>query len=400
MIDDRGNAEAADGSPAVVQKYSRDGQLVGQCSLEFDTYRIGINPLGHGLIAMSEECVLHAYDEHLKLLFETSLIGAPEIKRAMQRLGVEEAGLKYHVRCVALSKDNTRYLFTIVDEVWCVERDGNALWGAKLPIQEGWTRVSSPSGRLGNEERINEALRFMNLSLPVSPDDVKRQYRTLAKKWHPDLNPGDPAATERMQRLTVAAELLTGADLLSFHDMEDVSYVKHEGTSEYQIAGIGSVSVSVRLEGGEKQAADWIYAANFAGLTDRVFVAGYSGRVIVLNENGEALRAYDIGAVPRRIVDTGDYLYFLTDTRLYILMEDKLYAVIDVHDGGDLVVGQTGFGLLENKRFRWFNEDGRYRGSVLTKHPIRRIYATPEGTMVETRQHRAVISGIPNWWKP
>src|SRR5206468_8507106 len=125
---------------------------------------------------------------------------------------------------------------TCIDEVWCIERDGNALWGAKLPIQEGWTRVSSPSGRLGDEKQVNEALRFMSLSLPVSPDDVKQQYRTLAKKWHPDRNPGDPAATERMQRLTAAAELLTGADLLSLHDMEEVSYVKHGGTSEYQIA--------------------------------------------------------------------------------------------------------------------------------------------------------------------
>ena len=300
---------------------------------------------------------------------------------------------------MALSKDNTRYLFTFADEIWCVECNGNALWGAKLPIREGWTRVSSPSGRLGNEEQINEALRFMSLLLPVSPDDVRRQYRSLAKQWHPDLNPGDPAATERMQRLTVAAELLTGADLLSLHDTGEALYVKHVSTSEHRIADIGSVSVSVSLESGEGQAADWIYAANFAGLTDRVFVAGYSGRVIVLDENGEALRAYDIGAVPRRIVDTGHYLYFLTDTRLYILIEDKLYAVIDVHDGGDLIVGQTGFGLLEHKRFRWFDEDGRYRGSVLTKHPIRRVYVTPEGTVVETRQHRAVISGIPDWWK-
>lgn len=390
MIDDLGNAESADGSPAAIQKYSRDGQLVYQRNIEFDIYRIGIDPLGHGLIAMSRECILHAYDDHLKPLFETALIEAPEIKKAMQRLEVEEAELKNHVRCIALSKDNTRYLFTFVDEVWCINRGGNPLWGAKLPIQEKWTRLSTPSGQIGNEAQINEALRLMNLSLPVSPDDVKRKYRTLAKKWHPDLNPRDPAATKRMQSLTAAAELLTGVDLLKLRDMKDIRNAKHLGALECQVAGI------MMVQKGE----DWIYAANFAGLTDRVFVAGYSGRVIVLDDNGEALRAYDIGAVPRRIVDTGDYLYILTDTRLYILMEDKLYALIDVHDECELVVGQTGFCLLENKRFRWFNENGSYVGSVSTKHPIRRVYITPEGTVVETRQHRAVISGIPYWWKP
>jgi hypothetical protein len=377
MIDDLGNAESAEGSPAAIQKYSRDGQLVYQRNLEFDIYRIGINPLGHGFIAMSKECFLHAYDDHLKPLFETALIEAPEIKKAMQRLEVEEAELKNHIRCIAISKDNTRYLFTFVDEVWCITRDGNPLWGAKLPEKEGWTRFYSPSAQIGNEAQISEALQFMNISLPASPDDVKRKYRSLAKEWHPDLNPGDPAATKRMQRLTAAAELLTGVDLLKLRDMEDLRYGKHLSTSECQ-AGIG-VSVSLVLSG--TTAADWIYAANFAGLTHRAFVAGYSGRVIVLDENGEALRAYDIGAVPRRIVDTGDFLYILTDTRLYILMEDKLCALIDVHDEGELVVGQTGFGLLGNKRFRWFN-------------------VTPEGTVVETRQHRAVISGIPYWWKP
>ena len=52
----------------------------------------------------------------------------------------------------------------------------------------------------------------MNLTLPVTPLDVKRRYRELAKQWHPDLNPGNPTAEERMKSLTGAAEILTGID--------------------------------------------------------------------------------------------------------------------------------------------------------------------------------------------
>jgi hypothetical protein len=33
--------------------------------------------------------------------------------------------------------------------------------------------------------------------------------------------------------------------------------------------------------------------------------------------------------------------------------------LVDTFDGGDLIVAQTGFGLLEPKRLRWFREDGR-----------------------------------------
>ena len=108
---------------------------------------------------------------------------------------------------------------------------------------------------------------------------------------------------------------------------------------------------------------------------------------------------YDIGSVPHRIVDTGDYLYLLTGTRLYVLHDDALHALVDTFDGGDLVVAQTAFGLLEKKRLRWFGEDGQYLGGVLSRDPIRRVYATGEGMVVETRQRRALVQGVPTWWE-
>lgn len=149
----------------------------------------------------------------------------------------------------------------------------------------------------------------------------------------------------------------------------------------------------------EKFASDWIYAAGFAASANKVYLAGYSGRVVLVDENGNAKRVYDIGSVPRRIVDTGDYLYLLTDTRLYVLRDDALYALIDTFDSGDFVVAQTGFGLLENKRLRWFSEDGKNLGSVVSKEPIRRVYNSEGGLIVETRQRRAIVKGAPKWWE-
>jgi hypothetical protein len=72
--------------------------------------------------------------------------------------------------------------------------------------------------------------------------------------------------------------------------------------------------------------------------------------------------------------------------------------LIDTFDGGDLIVAQTGFGLLEPKRLRWFREDGRYLGSVVSKDPIRRVYSAGDRTIVETRLRRVVFEGIPPWW--
>ena len=106
-----------------------------------------------------------------------------------------------------------------------------------------------------------------------------------------------------------------------------------------------------------------------------------------------------MGSVPRRIVDTGNYIYLLTDTRLYVLRDDALLTLVDTFDGGDLVVAQTSFGLLEKKSLRWFREDGQYLGGVVSKDPIRRVYSTDTNMIVETRQRRATILGVPTWWK-
>jgi len=62
------------------------------------------------------------------------------------------------------------------------------------------------------------------------------------------------------------------------------------------------------------------------------------------------------GAAPRnrasRHIDTGEHLYILTRSRLFVLRDDSLQAVIDTLDGGDLMVAKTGFGLLEKERLR------------------------------------------------
>ena len=238
----------------------------------------------------------------------------------------------------------------------------------------------------------------MMLSLPITPEAVKRRYRELARQWHPDLNPGDPCATEKMVKLNSAAEVLTGLDATALAPSSNVTFYHEYSRNEFESYGI-KYTVFSGIHIGEIHVCDWIYAASFSSNSDSAYLAGYSGRVVVVDNTGKGVRVYDIGNVPRRIIDTGDYLYILTDTRLYVLRDDVLYAIIDTIDGGDLIVAQTGFGLLEKKRLRWFLEDGAYLGSIVSKDPIRRVYWASGKTVVETRQRRANITGIPGWWE-
>lgn len=49
------------------------------------------------------------------------------------------------------------------------------------------------------------------LGLPqnASAEEVKNAYRKLAKKYHPDLNPGDKVAAEKMKEINVAYDMIT-----------------------------------------------------------------------------------------------------------------------------------------------------------------------------------------------
>jgi DnaJ domain len=235
----------------------------------------------------------------------------------------------------------------------------------------------------------------MNLSLPLRPDQVKRRYRELAMQWHPDHNDGKLQAHEQMTTLNSAAELLTGVDLGAVPRSSETTIVSDPEPPW----DVGGFKVRLSFNFGELFASDWIYAASFAAHSNSVYLASYGGRVVVLDENGEGLRVYDIGSVPQRIIDTGEYVYILTGTRLYVLRTDSLHALIDTLDSGNLVIAKSGFGLLEKKRFRWFNNQGGLLGSILSKDPIRRVYCSSEGMVVETRQRRAAVSGAPAWWE-
>jgi molecular chaperone DnaJ len=49
---------------------------------------------------------------------------------------------------------------------------------------------------------------ILGLKLSASPADIKRAYRRLARKYHPDINPGDRAAEMRFRQIAEAYETL------------------------------------------------------------------------------------------------------------------------------------------------------------------------------------------------
>ncbi len=69
---------------------------------------------------------------------------------------------------------------------------------------------------------LDDPYKILGLARDASQDDVSRAYRTLAKKHHPDLNPGDPAAEERFKQVVGANELLSDPDKRARFDRGEI----------------------------------------------------------------------------------------------------------------------------------------------------------------------------------
>ena len=51
----------------------------------------------------------------------------------------------------------------------------------------------------------------LGVSRRASDDDIRKAYRKLARKHHPDVNPGDKAAEERFKDISTAYDVLGDA---------------------------------------------------------------------------------------------------------------------------------------------------------------------------------------------
>ena len=91
---------------------------------------------------------------------------------------------------------------------------------------------------------VQDPYKVLGVSPDASDEEVKKAYRDLTKKYHPDLNPGDEKAAEKMNDINAAYDAIKN------------------GTAQQQSYGYGG---SAYQQYGGQSAYDWTDFGGFGG---------------------------------------------------------------------------------------------------------------------------------------
>jgi curved DNA-binding protein len=71
---------------------------------------------------------------------------------------------------------------------------------------------------------------IMGVSKTATQDEIKKAFRKLARKYHPDVNPGDAAATEKFKEISEANEVLSDPEKRQKYDQLGSQWQQYEQT--------------------------------------------------------------------------------------------------------------------------------------------------------------------------
>ena len=126
---------------------------------------------------------------------------------------------------------------------------------------------------------------ILGVDRKASADEIKSAYRKLAKKLHPDLNPGDAAVEQRFKEASQAYAILSDPDLRARYDRGEVDASGQEKAARgFHRTYAGGGQKAHPFDFGEDISVDDIFSEFFGGARMR------GGRRRPASEKGEDSR--------------------------------------------------------------------------------------------------------------
>lgn len=81
---------------------------------------------------------------------------------------------------------------------------------------------------------VMDPYKVLEISPGASEEEIKKAHRRLAKKYHPDLNPGDELAAKRMNEINAAYDILTRPGAERYRSTYAYSQAQSQSQSQSQ----------------------------------------------------------------------------------------------------------------------------------------------------------------------
>ena len=79
---------------------------------------------------------------------------------------------------------------------------------------------------------MKDPYQVLGVSRNASDDEINKAYRALAKKYHPDLNPNDPHAAEKIKEINVAYDAIKSGKTYQYQQQSYSNY-HNRGYQQY-----------------------------------------------------------------------------------------------------------------------------------------------------------------------
>lgn len=110
--------------------------------------------------------------------------------------------------------------------------------------------------------------KILGLDKSASPEDIKKAYRKLARKLHPDLNPNDKDANKKFQQINEANDVLSDPDKRKKYDQygKDWQHAdQFEKAGQQRSQSGGNAGGQQFYEGGEGEDFSSFFSSMFGG---------------------------------------------------------------------------------------------------------------------------------------
>src|SRR5260370_6600017 len=104
--------------------------------------------------------------------------------------------------------------------------------------------------------------KVLGITKEATNDDVKKAFRKLARKYHPDVNPGDKKAEDKFKEINEAYEVLSDAEKRKKYDMLGPNWQEQFGPqpSRRSYSGAYRTTPHMEFDGGTAGFSDFFEA--------------------------------------------------------------------------------------------------------------------------------------------